>query len=123
MTACSPAAALIVDGGGSSNDMLMQFQSDLSGLPVRRPHAQDLSALGAAYMAGEAAGIWSGTYQAARLMMTSVLPWTQTKRSSCGWVGSGDPPCFWCYPEPATLVIVCRAIVRIPIDLSDLTRT
>ncbi len=49
---------LKVDGGASANNALMQFQSDLLGVPVRRPVVQETTALGAAYLAGLAVGFW-----------------------------------------------------------------
>ena len=55
-----PLAELRVDGGASVMDLLCQFQADLLGLPVRRPVQRDSTALGAAYLAGLAAGIWDG---------------------------------------------------------------
>ena len=48
-----------VDGGPAANSALMQLQADLSGIPVLRPKTADLSALGAAHLAGLAAGLWS----------------------------------------------------------------
>jgi glycerol kinase len=51
--------ALSVDGGAAANSSLMQLQADLSGTSVLRPKATDLSALGAAQLAGLAAGLWS----------------------------------------------------------------
>jgi glycerol kinase len=48
-----------VDGGASSNDLLMQFQADLLGVPVERPRMVETTALGAAFLAGLAVGIWS----------------------------------------------------------------
>jgi glycerol kinase len=48
-----------VDGGASANDLLMQFQADLLALPVERPRMLETTALGAAFLAGLAAGIWS----------------------------------------------------------------
>ncbi len=51
-------ATLKVDGGASANDALMQFQSDLLGVPVRRPVVHETTALGAAYLAGLAVGFW-----------------------------------------------------------------
>ncbi len=48
--------ALRVDGGATSNDLLMQFQADILGVPVERPVMTESSALGAAYLAGLAAG-------------------------------------------------------------------
>jgi len=49
---------LRVDGGASMNDTLMQFQSDLLGVPVVRPEVTETTALGAAYLAGLAVGFW-----------------------------------------------------------------
>ena len=48
-----------VDGGASANDLLMQFQADLLDLPVERPRMLETTALGAAFLAGLAAGVWS----------------------------------------------------------------
>jgi len=53
-------AALKVDGGAASNNVLMQFQADLLGVPVQRPVVQETTALGAAYLAGLAVGYWNG---------------------------------------------------------------
>jgi glycerol kinase len=52
------ATALRVDGGASRNDLLMQIQADLLGLPVERPHNTETTALGAAFLAGLAVGQW-----------------------------------------------------------------
>ncbi len=52
--------ALRVDGGASANDFLMQFQADISGVPVFRPSTQEATAAGAAYLAGLAVGFFSG---------------------------------------------------------------
>ena len=51
---------LKVDGGASANDFLMQFQSDIMGSDVYRPHCIETTALGAAYLAGLAVGYWTG---------------------------------------------------------------
>ena len=53
------AGVLSVDGGAVGNSALMQLQADVSGIPVLRPKTADLSALGAAQLAGLAAGLWS----------------------------------------------------------------
>ena len=53
-----PLAALKVDGGASANNLLMQYQSDLLNVSVRRPVVQETTALGAAYLAGLAVGFW-----------------------------------------------------------------
>jgi glycerol kinase len=70
----APAAIteLRVDGGASVNDLLMQFQADLLGIPVVRPQVTETTALGAAYLAGLASGVYASTdelaaqWQAAR---------------------------------------------------------
>ncbi|MCA8999360.1 MAG: glycerol kinase, partial [Planctomycetaceae bacterium] len=54
-----PLALLKVDGGASINNALMQFQADLLGTAVQRPKIQETTALGAAYLAGLATGIWT----------------------------------------------------------------
>src|SRR5882724_2154227 len=54
-----PLKELRVDGGAATNDMLMQFQADLLGVPVVRPAVTETTALGAAYLAGLATGYWS----------------------------------------------------------------
>ncbi len=50
--------ALRVDGGAAVNDLMMQFQADLLGVPVVRPQVTETTALGAAYLAGLAVGFW-----------------------------------------------------------------
>ncbi len=55
-----PLTELRVDGGMVVNDLLMQTQADLLGVPVVRPRVAETSALGAAYAAGLAVGYWSG---------------------------------------------------------------
>jgi glycerol kinase len=56
----APLGALRVDGGAAVNDLLMQFQADLLGVPVVRPRVTETTALGAAYLAGLASGFWGG---------------------------------------------------------------
>jgi glycerol kinase len=51
-------AELRVDGGAAANDFLMQFQADILGKPVVRPSNLETTALGAAFLAGLAAGVW-----------------------------------------------------------------
>ncbi|AXS79883.1 glycerol kinase GlpK [Dechloromonas sp. HYN0024] len=53
-----PMTELRVDGGAARNDLLMQFQADLLGVPVVRPKITETTALGAAYLAGLAVGFW-----------------------------------------------------------------
>ncbi len=56
-----PIRELRVDGGAAVNNFLMQFQADILGKPVIRPADVETTALGAAYLAGIAEGVWSGT--------------------------------------------------------------
>ncbi|MCE3003832.1 MAG: glycerol kinase GlpK [Xanthomonadaceae bacterium] len=60
-----PLIELRVDGGATVNDLLMQFQADLLGVPVVRPRVTETTALGAAYLAGLAIGVWSSIGQLA----------------------------------------------------------
>lgn len=58
--------ALRVDGGAVANDFLMQFQADVLGVPVVRPRNIETTSLGAAFLAGLAAGVWGSIAEAAR---------------------------------------------------------
>jgi len=60
-----PLVELRVDGGATANDLLMQFQADLLGVPVVRPKVTETTALGAAYLAGLAVGFWNSTDEVA----------------------------------------------------------
>jgi len=64
---------LRVDGGGTVNELLMQFQADLLGVPVVRPAVTETTALGAAYLAGLAVGLWGDAGEIA-------LHWKEEKR-------------------------------------------
>ena len=57
----APITELRVDGGACANDLLMQFQADLLGIPVVRPKVIETTALGAAYLAGLACGVYRST--------------------------------------------------------------
>lgn len=54
-------SALKADGGAANNNFLLQFQADITGVPVLRPACVETTALGAAYLAGLATGFWSDT--------------------------------------------------------------
>ncbi|MGE5623049.1 MAG: FGGY-family carbohydrate kinase, partial [Bacillota bacterium] len=56
---------LRVDGGAARNDLLMQFQADVLGVPVVRPVVTETTALGAAYLAGLAVGYWASQQEIA----------------------------------------------------------
>jgi glycerol kinase len=80
----APVAELRVDGGACVNDLLMQFQADLLGIPVVRPAVTETTALGAAYLAGLSSGVWGsvaeldGLWQAER----TFLPTLETARAN-----------------------------------------
>ena len=61
----APITELRVDGGAARNDLLMQMQADLAGVPVLRPAMTETTAFGAAALAGLASGFWSGLDQIA----------------------------------------------------------
>jgi glycerol kinase len=52
-----------VDGGACTNNLMMQFQADILGVPVLRPKVIETTALGAAYLAGLAVGHWQSPSQ------------------------------------------------------------
>jgi glycerol kinase len=93
-------AELRVDGGASKNDLLMQIQADFLGVPVVRPEVTETTALGAAYLAGLAVGLWSSTQDIAtqwsvdRRFEPSMVPadrdakmarWHQALERAKGW--------------------------------------
>lgn len=69
----APLRELRVDGGAAANDLLMQLQADLLGVPVVRPAMLETTALGAACMAGVGVGVWPGTDALAGL-------WSEARR-------------------------------------------
>ena len=95
-----PITELRVGGGASQNDFLCQFQADLLGIPVVRPKNRETTALGAAYAAGLAVGLWDGLEAVAQLWeedrrflpsmsedtRTQLLDnWTRAVERSGGW--------------------------------------
>jgi glycerol kinase len=106
MTADSgvPATELAVDGGASLNDWLMQFQSDIVGLPVRRPQMVETTALGAAGLAGIGAGIWTDAddYLGTRAEPTRFSPAaTEVERKALigGWRRAVSAAISWADSE------------------------
>jgi glycerol kinase len=81
---------LRVDGGACRNDLLMQFQADLIGVPVVRPEVTETTALGAAYLAGLAVGFWKTTDEIARQWRAErrfepKMPAEQARRLRARW--------------------------------------
>ena len=62
--------SLLVDGGASANDFLMQFQCDMLRTSLHRPKNAETTAVGAAYLAGLATGFWESTDQLRGLRTT-----------------------------------------------------
>ncbi|MBP3371423.1 MAG: glycerol kinase, partial [Clostridia bacterium] len=91
---------LLVDGGASANDFLMQYQADILGTTVTRPRCVETTALGAAYLAGLAVGVWKDKEEIARLHSIDVEfrstkddYWRQDKRAY--WKRAVDTARFW----------------------------
>ncbi|WP_067727122.1 glycerol kinase GlpK [Oceanobacillus damuensis] len=81
---------LRVDGGAVKNNFLMQFQSDILGVPVDRPVVQETTALGAAYLAGLAVGYWADKDEIAKQWLnertfTNEMDNEQSKELYAGW--------------------------------------
>ena len=81
--AATPLAELRVDGGATANNLLMQFQADLLGVPVVRPRITETTALGAAYLAGLAVGYWRDRSELASLWQAeqTFLPVMERERA------------------------------------------
>ncbi|BAL23535.1 glycerol kinase GlpK [Azoarcus sp. KH32C] len=99
-----PLTELRVDGGAAANDLLMQMQADLLGVPVVRPRMLETTALGAAYLAGLGVGMWSGTedlaahwqverrfepVMSADARETALAQWHRAVERARGWVRAG----------------------------------
>jgi glycerol kinase len=63
---------LRVDGGGSVNSLLMQFQADILAIPIQRAQLAETTALGAAYLAGLAVGLWRDTAEVGQYWKSSA---------------------------------------------------
>ncbi len=100
-----PLAELRVDGGMTPNGLLMQTQADLLGVPVVRPMLSETTALGAAFLAGLGAGLWTPTdlderwAESARWTpdpaadpSTRRATWHRAVKRTRGWVATDVPP-------------------------------
>jgi len=95
-----PFESLKVDGGATANDLLMQMQADILGVPVVRPAVRETTALGAAYAAGLAVGAFDSTDQLRRLCRpdrTFEPQWSFDQRESAfhGWRRAVDRARGW----------------------------
>jgi len=75
---------LRVDGGAAADDLLMQFQADLLGIPVVRPRVLETTALGAAYLAGLATGVWKSRGEIAKQWKIAKRFEPKMKREKAG---------------------------------------
>jgi glycerol kinase len=101
-----PFDVLKVDGGATANDLLLQLQADILGIPVVRPVVRETTALGAAYAAGLASGVFASTEELRRLWKADRIfepIWNSDQRESAfrswkraverarGWIEDAQP--------------------------------
>ncbi len=94
---------LRVDGGASVMDLLCQLQADLLGVTVRRPVVQETTALGAAYLAGIATGVWATPAEAADAWLeeasfTPSMPEAFVEAGVATWRRAVDRSRGWAQP-------------------------
>jgi glycerol kinase len=102
-----PISELRVDGGAAQNDLLLQMQADLLGVPVVRSAVQETTALGAAYLAGLGIGLWRDTAEISRMWKTDrrfepamsadergsrLADWRRAVARSLGWARAESEP-------------------------------
>ena len=93
------------DGGAARNDLLMQFQADLLGVPVVRPQVTETTALGAAYLAGLGVGFWDSSdeiaaqWQAER-RFAPQMPAARRDELMARWARAVAHARSWAVPEP-----------------------
>ncbi len=102
--ACCRIPMLRVDGGGSADKLLMQFQSDILGLPIQRARMAETTALGAAYLAGLAVGIWRDTNEIAHHWESSasyypVMSEAERERLYRNWKHATECAKGWALPQ------------------------
>ena len=97
-------SVLRVDGGASVSEFMMQFQADILRRPIDRPKMVETTAFGAAFLAGLAAGVWSGPEQLARLrvsdrVFTPRMDEAEAKRLHATWRRAVGRCGQWATPE------------------------
>ena len=97
--------ALRADGGASVMDLLLQLQADQLGVPVARPKVQETTALGAAYLAGIAEGVWSSPAEVAAQWALDAEFMPVTSRAGpdqryAGWKRAVERSRGWAASEP-----------------------
>jgi glycerol kinase len=99
-------AELRVDGGAAANDLLMQFQADLLGVPIIRPRVLETTALGAAYLAGLTVDLWksrdelAGQWQAERRFEPRMAP-AERESLMARWRKAVSRARSWAEPDSA----------------------
>ena len=94
---------LRVDGGAAGNDLLMQLQADLSGVPVSRPQVTETTAFGAACLAGLAAGYWRDRAELGTLRQSGTVFYPRMERTRAEemrffWNRALERSRGWCLP-------------------------
>jgi len=97
-------AELRVDGGATANDFLCQFQADVLGIPLLRPRVQELTGLGAAYLAGLGAGLWPDPSALGALWRLDRafeprMPAAERERLYAGWQRAVERARDWARPD------------------------
>lgn len=100
--------SLRVDGGAVRNDELCQFQADILGIPVERPHGLERTGLGVAYLAGIAPGVWTGMDELARSWVPERVfepRMSEDRRESLyrGWRSAVQAACLPPVDSPRTV--------------------
>jgi glycerol kinase len=91
---------LRVDGGAARNNLLLQFQADVLGVPVLRPAMTETTALGAAYLAGLAVGVWkspediAGQWRVER-RFEPAMPGSRVDALRAGWTRAVERAKSW----------------------------
>ena len=92
--------SLKVDGGATKSDFLMQFQSDILGIPVVRPKVTEMAALGVAYLAGLGVGFWNNTGELEKhwevdKIYNPLMDSIKRKALYCGWKNAVSRSLEW----------------------------
>jgi glycerol kinase len=95
---------LRVDGGAVVNNLLMQFQADILGVPVERPRVAETTALGAAYLAGLATGFWGSQqelaeHRAVERVFEPAMSADQRDQLYAGWKRAVERSLNWVQDE------------------------
>ena len=98
-----PLSELRVDGGAARNDLLLQFQADLLGVPVLRPANTETTAFGAAALAGLGVGFWQSQEELASLWMLERrfepnMPRDEAARRRARWSQAVERSRAWAQP-------------------------